>query len=509
MARAAQTARRYDERPAWHQRQYLDHEGNIVILGKLSEAREFNEPEGYYQYRLQVYTKVPIQPENYDSVFAYLFGITELGPFLEIYTSTQPNAFACVEHQRLEIAHRKRLYMASGEQSDSQPPLIARGLANKGSQILEPTGSCIFLTSDSYLAGYRREGGNELGTAPFAIDFSRRFPTEVRRVELECRVPNIYGDIADFVEFGNEVVSETIEMRANAPNNQSVIDQWAYAIWRSTASYTTPDGEWKIDYDADVPPPEKTAWDSQEINEILKQQPTPNNESQYLSLKWGSGSDEKTLTITNFTDSEESDLQYVIHVPFLADNTDNLSLLERTAHIFTTHILAKIGSARIRLEFQISGSSLASVLSNPNPNDLPIGALYNTKDGSKQKRLVPLQHSNVGIVPNYACEQFAVILDRPAFITEPGILFLIENMESKPEFGPSSRETIIRRSGGVTEASRRLAMLDLKEEVGWDDVRYLTADEWRSIFGVSLAQYQAAVLELELEPFEPYQPQED
>jgi hypothetical protein len=328
----------------------------------------------------------------------------------------------------------------------------------------------------------------------------------VRTVELEYRVPNIYGDIADFVEFGNEVVSEAIEMKANAPENQSAIDQWAYSIWRSVGSYITPDGEWKIDYDADVLPPEKTAWDSQEIKEILEQQPTSNHESEDLCLTWGS--DEKTLTITNFTDSEKSDLQYVIHIPFLADNADNL--LERTAHIFTTHLLAKIGPARIRLEFRIPGPSLASVLSSPNPNDLPVGVLYNIKDGSKQERqerLVPLQPSNVGIVPNYTCKQFAVILDRPPFITEPGILFLIENMESKPEFGPSGCETIIRRSAGVTEAARRLAMLDLKEEVGWDDVRYLTADEYRCIFGISLEQYQAAVLELE--PFEPYQPQEN
>ncbi|KAJ6078655.1 hypothetical protein N7467_008408 [Penicillium canescens] len=119
MARTAQTARRDDESPEWHQRQYLDHEGNPIILGKLSKAREFNEPEGNHQYRLQVYTKVPIQPDNYDSITAYLFGITELGPFRKIYTSTQPNAFACVEHQRREIAYRKRLHAAFDEQSNN------------------------------------------------------------------------------------------------------------------------------------------------------------------------------------------------------------------------------------------------------------------------------------------------------------------------------------------------------------------------------------------------------
>ena len=46
MARTAQTAQRDDENPEWHRRQYLDHEGNPVILGKLSKAPEFNEPEG-------------------------------------------------------------------------------------------------------------------------------------------------------------------------------------------------------------------------------------------------------------------------------------------------------------------------------------------------------------------------------------------------------------------------------------------------------------------------------
>ncbi|KAJ6094080.1 hypothetical protein N7467_002925 [Penicillium canescens] len=195
MARTAQSAWREDESPEWHQRQYLDHEGNTVILGKLSKVREFNEPEGNYQYSLLVYTKAPIQAENYDTLFAYLFGITDPGPFLEIYTTTQPSAFACVEHQRREIVHRKRLH------------------------VLKPSGSYIFLTSDSYLAIRYQEKGNQLRTTPLAINFSQRSPTEVREVELEYRVPNIYRDVADFVKFGNEVVSEAIKMMAKALDN--------------------------------------------------------------------------------------------------------------------------------------------------------------------------------------------------------------------------------------------------------------------------------------------------
>ncbi|KAJ6094079.1 hypothetical protein N7467_002924 [Penicillium canescens] len=101
-------------------------------------------------------------------------------------------------------------------------------------------------------------------------------------------------------------------------------------------------------------------------------------------------------------------------------------------------------STRIRLEFRIVGLSLASVLLSPNPNNL-------------LERLVPLQPSNIDIVPNYTYKRFVVILDRPAFITEPGILFLIENMESKLELGSYGCETSIRRSAGVPEAAISLA----------------------------------------------------
>ncbi|CAG8400193.1 unnamed protein product [Penicillium salamii] len=120
----------------------------------------------YYQHRLQIYTKITIRPENYDSIVAYLFGIAELGPFLEFYTCPQPNAFACVDHQRREIAYRKRLHAAADGRPESRPPLIAKDAASRGFQILEPAGSCMFLISDSYLAGHSREVANQLGTGP-------------------------------------------------------------------------------------------------------------------------------------------------------------------------------------------------------------------------------------------------------------------------------------------------------------------------------------------------------
>ncbi|CAI7571807.1 unnamed protein product [Penicillium pancosmium] len=497
MARSAQTARRNAERPRWHQRQYLDHEGNSVVLGRLCTVQGFNKPEGYYQHRIQIYTKVPIDPANFVTLYQYLFDVRwDPAPFLEIYTATQPNAVACVDHQRLEIIHRKNLHRASDEQRDSQPPLIAKDKSKGHLQILDPSGSCIFLTSDSYLVGDSRREGNERGTAPLSVDFSRRIPTEVREVDLKYRIPGVTEDVVEFVRFvrDSEVVSEVIDMTVNPPRDQYFVNQWVHRMWQSVEYNLTPDGEFEIDYDVDVSPPETTTWNSQDIRDILEQQSPSNYQTEDLYLKWGVGRDDQTLTVTNFTDSEKSDLQYIIHVPFLAHIADNLSLLERTARIFTTQMVSQIGSTRMRFEFRIPGSGLGSVLSSPNPNNLPVGALYIPKDGSKAERHLPLQRGNV------------VILERPAFITEPGILFLIEDLKWKQEFD-CCYGTTIRRSICISEAARRLAMQNLKDGVGWDDLRYLKADEYRRIFGFSLAQYQEAVFGME--PFEPHQPREE
>ncbi|KAJ5529525.1 hypothetical protein N7527_002918 [Penicillium freii] len=47
-------------------------------------------------------------------------------PFLEIYLDNSPEAWACLEHQRQEIAFRKRLHDDQDqEDSESLPPLMS------------------------------------------------------------------------------------------------------------------------------------------------------------------------------------------------------------------------------------------------------------------------------------------------------------------------------------------------------------------------------------------------
>lgn len=218
---------------------------------------------------------------------------------------------------------------------------------NKG--FLGPTGSCLFLTSDSYLVGRRREDANERGTAPISVSFSQRIPTAVQEIDLEDGNPGVPGDIADFVEFpsDNEVYSEATEMLLRTTNYQATI----------------------------------------------------------------------------------------------------------------TH---------------------GSVFSSPDPNDISAGALYSPNDGSKPERLVPLQPSSEGMVPNFTCKQFSI--DGPAFVNEHSILFLLEDFRMKIEFHPSGYEITNRCNAGISEAMRRLAMLDLKNAAGCDGVRYLKADKFRHIF---------------------------
>lgn len=66
MARTAQIARDPSDEPIrWIQREYVDHQGNTVILGKVTaNASKFYRPENGEAYRLQIYSTTPIQPEH-------------------------------------------------------------------------------------------------------------------------------------------------------------------------------------------------------------------------------------------------------------------------------------------------------------------------------------------------------------------------------------------------------------------------------------------------------------
>lgn len=152
MARSSQTARPSTGRaPQRLQHQYTDHQGNTVVLGKVShEDCDSHVPSGRGAYRLQIYSKTPMQPQDYEKLNRYLVSDAGTGPVLEIYSYNPPDPLACVEHQRREIAHRKCLYADPNRSRDELPPLIPV-FRYKCDEF--GSGFCILLTSVSYQAG--------------------------------------------------------------------------------------------------------------------------------------------------------------------------------------------------------------------------------------------------------------------------------------------------------------------------------------------------------------------
>ncbi|KAJ5263451.1 hypothetical protein N7478_011056 [Penicillium angulare] len=225
----------------------------------------------------------------------------------------------------------------------------------------------------------------------------------------------------------------------------------------------TGDGEVEVDYGLNNPVSVQTIWESQQARRILNEQRSEALGSMSLgTFSATEGPQDIGITVKNHS-CEESDLQYVILVQFLADIPDP-DLLKITARLFTAYLLSMLDSKKtVRFDFRISGASLSSIL--PFPNNITVGALYSLEDGSK-RRVQPLQPRDIGKLPYGTCEEFAVILDKPAFITEPGALFLMKNIRLDYVSDRTMQIAEVRRSAGMSEVTRRLTMLALEEKRG-------------------------------------------
>lgn len=81
---------------------------------------------------------------------------------MEIYSYSAPDALACVEHQRREIAYRKCFHAQTEKSSEVLLLLIPtlRGSTQNDFGL----GLCILLTSESYQAGFDAEKRNDFAT---------------------------------------------------------------------------------------------------------------------------------------------------------------------------------------------------------------------------------------------------------------------------------------------------------------------------------------------------------
>lgn len=120
MARAAPIARDpSDPQTRWIQRKYPDHQGNTVILGKEDYEHQFFTPVGTEACRLQIYSTIPIKPDDLVKLYEYSCFEIQLKPFLEIYSYNPPDPLTCIENQQREFAYRKQLHASPRESHET------------------------------------------------------------------------------------------------------------------------------------------------------------------------------------------------------------------------------------------------------------------------------------------------------------------------------------------------------------------------------------------------------
>lgn len=493
MVRTAQTARDPSD-PAirWIQREYVDHEGNTVTLGKVAAyENQFHRPNDGEDYRLQVYSTTPIEPEELTKLYQYLCFELSQPPFLEIYSYNPPDGLACVEHQRHEVAHRRRLQAGQheGEYDGSLPPLIPTMRTGFKDQFM--SGFCFLLTSKSYLQGSFRD--NDHGTGPWWISFDRTLPSAVKKLDMIKRLGSPATEPRTFAEWGISVNPEIRDVNVNITTDQSEMGFDLKELMRGIYS-TYVYGQ--IDYGLHEPPPPAPSEESPtslRIQEILEQQQQTAEvrsvESKVLRLTWGS--DNKTVTVTNNSSDKKCDLQYVIYVQFLAGIEEGkTALLETTARTFAAGIISQLPAAKtIYLQFRVPGSSSLSSLVSAAPNGFDVGALHEFEMGTVIRALPQLSRDfSIRPLPHHF---FTVVLDKPAFIQEPSVLFYTLWNDPLQYIEPQTTDTVIetRRSADIQEAARRLAMLAVEEKIQ-DSARKLTREEHRELLSLSPEEYE-------------------
>lgn len=154
----------------WQQiRTYHDHLGHRVVL----EQYVVPDPEPDHRVPIQVYSLVPLD-DDHEKLREYLlqnFRNDEILPMFEVYSYSPPDAFACIEHNRLEIARRKQQYRLGIQNA---PPLIPQfaGRPDKSIRI----GFCVLIRSYSYRLGEDDEDElAEAGEGPDMLYFNRSF----------------------------------------------------------------------------------------------------------------------------------------------------------------------------------------------------------------------------------------------------------------------------------------------------------------------------------------------
>ncbi|KAF3392512.1 hypothetical protein F1880_008696 [Penicillium rolfsii] len=455
-------------RPRWIARQYRDHGQQPAVFMTLKETNPEALPVCLPQIAIQVYSTVPLSLEfeedtedDYTALSRYLSSRRSSYPdeamSFEIY-APQADVFACVEHERREIHHRKNDIPGVGFF-----PGIAKVAPDKRNHLLQ--GFLLVITSysfrDTFLPKYEAESG------PLWVNFDRCFPLKAK-VDLPSRIESTSrsGFDPSTISVDRQVYSEREELVVRKCRHvDDRCRELSSLITRSHSDMEEEEEEENFDYGLN-----EDEGDPSLSNQPLAPQIIEMLQSNADSLDPSDGAvaiktDPAALT-------SEPELQYIIHVAFPYEQLE-LELVT-IAKAFTGAIIEKLPKGKaVNFEFFLADQSLGATLAshraliNSRP-DIVVGTLHQGTRRFPQKRHEPEVEVPSDREPY---RTFFVILDRPDFLTGPGVLFFLTDGNEITDEAMKRNNSIAKdqrgdyavcqvwRSVGMSEAAGRLAMM--------------------------------------------------
>ncbi|KAL4865579.1 hypothetical protein BDV12DRAFT_199987 [Aspergillus spectabilis] len=474
------------------QRRYYDHLDKPVVLQEyVKSGSPVNRSN---QLAIQVYSTVAINPDYYWLLRNFLLGKHHDEhdlPLLEIYGYPPADAFDCAEHNRREIAHRKRQYRTL--RSTDLPPLIPiTHHPATGAQV----GACVLINSHSYRLGHViDEMTFQRQPAPDIIYFNRKFAHSFLQVTNDSRVSGFFKTVNEKCE--DILHPEGFELDVRRPRDKDQLVELVTDIFKRRFGLQQkhyPHIHFAFDEDeGEIPttPPE------QEPNRKIKLNLNRQIAGVMLPLSklahWSKEIEYPTVSIwiTRDKTGVDKDLQYLVSVPFLSHIPCATGLLEKTAKLFTALLMSHLPprkSAHLIFYVPLASGIWTNLPHNHgmwsnilhahrrtlrsircDSHGFATGALHGSDSiGIEPRdlmnyRLLPQQREDKPDTPKASAlrtyEIFSIVLTTSKFVENEGIhLFMTDydQIDLPPDdFSPSSQ---ILRCTGMAMLTRRLSM---------------------------------------------------
>ncbi|RDH34977.1 hypothetical protein BDQ94DRAFT_140053 [Aspergillus welwitschiae] len=455
------------KRRQWTAQLYSDHTSQPAAL--LVYKATTPEPEAIHPaFAIQVYTTVALDQENdLIAICRYLSREISTSPWpsFEIYCNPQTDVFACVEHQRREIFHRKDI---SPSQDNILFPGIAKVVLSREDRHFQ--GVILVITSYSF-RDYLQYPDYEAETGPLFVSFDRCFPHQAR-VDLPSpkhdddedgdekiwpeREELVVRKCRDIYHIRRELASLHIQSQRD-----DVIEDYVY-------DYGLGENEGDPNQLVEAPRPEVIeAWQRRADSlpeEIVIIQPS---------------SDKGAVILTSgAVPILEPELRYIIYITFTHSNENPLTL-QMIGRAFTAAILQSLPEGKtVHFEFHSAPNrSLGAILSSHRElikSRPEMGVAVSQPALGQSARKFPQKgYNRENPRHREPYQTFFVVLDRPDFLTGPGVLFFLTDGD---EITVEAMQTVYRlymewdqpgdyemfrvwRSVGIHEAAQRLAMI--------------------------------------------------